>query len=225
MDPLVSRLRTAGLRVHAVPTVAIERIHFEPPDLATYDWVVVTSAAGAAALLGRTTPAAGPRWAAVGPRTATALAGRGVEVAVVPELSAGLHVVAAIRKIEDPSGRRVLLARADAAAGDLPDALRAAGALVEELSVYHTVEGPEASRQAVAAALADPALALTVLASGSAARGLLRLAERDPRPTPVVTIGPATTRVARALGFTVVGESARPDTEALATVTESSLRW
>src|SRR5204863_8031760 len=80
-DPLVARLRALGYRVHAAPTVATEPLAFAPPDLAAFDWVVVTSATGVDALLdaGPAPPGGGPaRWAAVGPRTAAALAGRGI---------------------------------------------------------------------------------------------------------------------------------------------------
>src|SRR5438874_1039543 len=94
-----------------------------------------------------------------------------------------------------PPSAVALLARADAAAADLPAALRAAGALVDEVAVYHTVVGPDSSRAGVAAALADPALAGAVFASGSAVRGLVRLGGEPARRLPAVTIGPSTTAV------------------------------
>ena len=53
-DPLVEELRRRGIEVRAVPTVALEPITFEAPDLAAYDWVVVTSATGARSLLAPT---------------------------------------------------------------------------------------------------------------------------------------------------------------------------
>src|SRR5207302_3899495 len=74
-DPLVEELRRRGIEVRAVPTVALEPIPFEAPDLAAYDWVVVTSTSGARSLLAGTGLRPGPRWAAVGPVTAQELAG------------------------------------------------------------------------------------------------------------------------------------------------------
>jgi uroporphyrinogen-III synthase len=109
----------------------------------------------------------------------------------------------------------VLVARASAASSDLPSALREAGALVEELVVYRTVEGPESSRRPLNEALADEGLRTVVFASGSAVRGLVKLAERDPRRLQAVTIGPATTAVATEHGFQVVAESERPSVEGL----------
>jgi len=220
-DRLIARLAELGVRVVAVPTVATEPLPFEPPDLAAYDWVVVTSAAGARHLLdrlplGRESGAAGSlRWAAVGPQTAAALSERGVTVSALPEVSRGARIAEAIAAEAPLAGLRVLLARADAAAADLPLRLRAGGALVDELDVYRTVEGPESSRAPLDLALADPELAAVVFASGSAVRGLRRLAARDVRWLPAVTIGPATSEVARQEGFRVAAEAERPSVEGM----------
>lgn len=214
-DPLAVRLRAAGRRVHAVPTVAVEPLVFEPPDWSRFDWVVVTSAAGAAALFERCTDPPAISWAAVGPGTAAALASRGVTAAAVPDEHRGVGIADAIGRVEPLLGRRVLLARADAAASDLPEALTEAGALVEEMAVYHTVIGPEGSRAGIATALADPELGAVVFASGSAVRGLLRLARQDPRHLPAITIGPSTSQVAQEQGFRVLAQASTPGVEGL----------
>jgi uroporphyrinogen-III synthase len=219
-DRLVEGLRARGIEVRAVPTVALESISFDPPDLAAYDWVVVTSAAGARSLLARTPVAPGPRWAAVGPATSGELARQGASADAVPERARGVEVAGAMARAQALAGRRVLLARASAASGDLPAALEGMGAMVEELAVYRTVEGPEWSRQPLNQALADVSLGTVVFASGSAVRGLLRLAERDPRRLMAVTIGPATTAVARENGFQVAAESERATVEGLMEVIE-----
>ncbi|HXM57101.1 MAG TPA: uroporphyrinogen-III synthase [Candidatus Dormibacteraeota bacterium] len=225
-DPLVGRLHDAGYAVHAVPTVATEALPFDPPDLARFDWVVVTSATGVSALLDSVAPvtAAPIRWAAVGPRTVAALAQRAVTAAAVPEQPHGVQIAAAVARVQPLGGLRVLLARADAAAPDLPAALREAGADVTDLAVYHTVVGPEPSRPGIAAALADPTLAAVLFASGSAVEGLLRLADPDPGPDAArrlqaITIGPATSAVARRHGFTVAAEAATRDVDGLVAAT------
>jgi uroporphyrinogen-III synthase len=215
-DPLVASLRDAGLRVAAVPTVAIDAIDFKPPDLAAYDWAVVTSAAGVRHLLDRVPPPPpGLRWAAVGPRTARALAERGLRASAVPEQSRGEAIAGAIAAAEPLANLRVLLARADAAAPELPRTLRGRGAAVDELDVYRTVEGPEASRESLRSALAEPGPIAVVFASGSAVRGLRRLAGAAGGALRAVTIGPATTEVARREGFRVVAEAARPGVDEL----------
>jgi uroporphyrinogen-III synthase len=214
-DPLVEELRRRGVEVRAVPTVALEPIPFDMPDLGAYDWVVVTSASGARSLLARAALQPGPRWAAVGPVTARELAELGVTADAVPERARGVEVAGAMARVQALAGRRVLLARASAASGDLPAVLKDAGGLVEELAVYRTVEGPESSRRPLNQALADEAVSTVVFASGSAVRGLFRLAERDPRRLLAVTIGPATTAVARENGFRVAAESERASVEGL----------
>jgi uroporphyrinogen-III synthase len=206
-DPLVGRLEQLGHRVHAVPTVALEPRELSL-DLTRYDWVVMTSAAAVPCLKGSL---AGPRWAAVGRPTAAALAERGVTVDAIPEQSNGAAIAAAISPV---SGARVLLARADAASSDLPELLGGAGAIVEEVIAYHTVEGPETSREPLLEALVDPGLESILLASGSAARGLVKLAGAVPG-VPVVTIGPKTSAVARELGLTVRAEAVEATAEGL----------
>ncbi len=206
-DPLAGDLAGHGYRVHAVPTVATEAMPVTAADLKGFDWIIVTSAAGVTALpfLPRSA-----RWAAVGTATAAALEARGISAELVPEPANGEGLAKAL---PDAAGRRVLLARADTAAADLPEILRARGAEVVELAVYRTVEGPERSREALAAALADPRLRAVVFASGSAARGFLRLGGGT--GIPAVTIGPRTSEAARAAGFAVVAEAREQTTAAL----------
>lgn len=235
-DPLVARLRALGQRVHAVPTVATEPLPFPPPDLGSFDWVVVTSAAGARGLLERVVPPSGPDgppppqgrrrgpcWAAVGPRTAAELAAHGVMATTVPDERVGAAIAGALAERGPLGGLRVLLARADAAAEDLPARLRAGGAVVEELEVYRTIVGPEAMRPALRAALADRELAAVVFASGSAVRGLLRLGGTEARRLPAICIGPVTSAVARAEGFRIVGEATAPGVDELADAVRSAI--
>jgi uroporphyrinogen III methyltransferase/synthase len=198
-----------------VPTVALEPLPFEPPRLASYDWVVVTSPTGVRCLLDRVAPESGVRWGAVGPTTAAELARRGVKADAVPARARGTELAAAMEGVQAVSGRRVLVARATAGGPELTEQLRARGAEVDELDVYRTVEGPESSRRALNEALADPRLRTVVFASGSAVRGLLRLADEDPRRLLAITVGPATTEVAAEHGFEVAAEADRPTVEGL----------
>jgi len=207
-EALCAVLRARGATPLAVPTIAIRPADPAPLDAALgreFDWIVVTSANGARAVLdrlqatGAEVPAA-TRWAAVGPRTAAALQGGGVAPALVPREGTGAAIAAAMPEVE---GRRVLLARGRAAGRDLPTAMRARGALVEDVVAYGTVEGPEASRAALAAALAA-GLDAVVFTSGSTVRGLARLAGDPARLLEgaiVVAIGPSTAAVAREAGL------------------------
>jgi uroporphyrinogen-III synthase len=207
-DPLAVVLAERGYRVHAIPTVGTEAVEIEAESLAGFDWIVVTSATGVAAL--PSLPATS-RWAAVGEATAAALEARGVHADVVPPISNAAAIAAAI---PEPAGQRMLLARADAAAEDLPRLLRERGAEVVELTVYRTVEAPAGSEVALAQALTDGDLAAIVFASGSAVRGFLGLGGTP--ALPAITIGPRTTAVAREVGFTIAGEAATQTTLGLA---------
>ena len=207
-DPLIGALEAAGYRVHAVPTVATQSLEFDRPDLARYDWIVVTSAAGANAL---SEFPSRPKWAAVGQATARALRARGVEPALVPDEANGLALANAL---PDVQAKHVLLVRASAAAADLPERLRERGAAVDELAVYLTVEGPPSETEPLRAALADRDLAAIVFASGSAVRGFIALGGTT--SWPAITIGPRTSAVARKLGFRVAAEAVGQSAEALA---------
>lgn len=240
-DPLVAALKTAGHRVHAVPTVELRPVEPGGPldiaasRLAGHDWVVVTSPTGASATVEavRRTGAARlesepPRWVAVGPATAAVLEAHGIRVSVVPATSRGSAITAALLATGSLDGRRVLLPRSDQADGALPQTLRDTGATVEEVVAYRTMEGPGANASALQEALADDALQAIVLCSGSAVRGLLALSTPPDAPqamglhprvpaTPLVSIGPATSEVIRDAGLSVAAEAPRPSVGVLVT--------
>ncbi len=207
-DPLVAELEARGYRVSAVPTVITRPLHVPWPDLGQFDWIVLTSAAGVAAL-----PAlpSGPRWSAVGEATARALRLRGVDVDLVPEEANGAALAEAL---PDPAGKHVLVVRASLADPDLPNGLRRRGARVQEITAYETVEGPAESADELRQALQSPDLTAVVFASGSAVRGFTKLGGTT--DLPAVTIGPRTTAVARSAGFRVVAEAAGPSVQQLA---------
>ncbi|HET7420804.1 MAG TPA: porphobilinogen synthase [Candidatus Dormibacteraeota bacterium] len=214
-DPLVAELEGRGYRVRAIPTVSTRTLDVQWPDLASFDWVVLTSAAGAEAL-----PEApdGPSWAAVGEATAAALRSRGAHVDFVPSEANG---AALAEELPDPSGKRVLLVRASQGDPDLPEGLRRRGALVEEVTAYETVEGPGESSDDLRRALEEPDLAAVVFASGSAVRGFSRLA--GPARLPAITIGPRTSAAAREAGFHVIAEAAGASVKELASAVEQAI--
>ena len=214
-DPLVEELESRGFRVIAVPTVSTRQTTVEWPDLSGFDWIVVTSAAGVAAL---PVVARGPRFAAVGEATARALHGRGIEADVVPAEANGLALASAI---PDVSGKRVVLVRASRADPDLPHALRERGAIVEEITAYETIEGPAESAPLLQQALHENELAAVVFASGSAVRGFLKLGGAT--NLPAITIGPRTSAAARDAGFTVAAEAAAQDARAMAAAVERTI--
>lgn len=224
---LVSLLAKRGIDAISVPTVEIAptaaggALDDAIRSLHGAAWLVVTSANGAAVLLerlaalGRSLPA-GVRVAAVGAATAAALEAGGVQV---DHVLSRFRTVAIAEGLGDVAGKRVVLARADAATRDLRSALLERGALVEEVVAYHTIEGPAESRDRIRVALAQPLDGLT-FTSGSTVRGLHALlsAPEALRATalPAYCIGPVTARVARQAGFVVPVVAARHTAASLA---------
>jgi len=243
-DPLVMLLEARGYRVASVPTVETRSAAPGGPldhaiaDAEGWDWIVVTSATGARAVgdaltrsgignRGRNGGSRMTHWAAVGPATAAALQAQDIPVDLVPHEPTGMGIARDLIASHVADRARVLLARADAASADLPAALRSAGIDVHDVVAYRTVEAPPESTPALAAALADGALAAIVVASGSAVRGLLRLAMdagliRRVHVTPLISIGPSTSAVARDLGIATVVQASAPTAEALVAAVEEA---
>lgn len=230
---LEAALREQGLEPITVPAIAVE---LDPPGgvldsvarvIQSFDWVVVTSPNGARAVLaaaGRvSTSLAGPRWAAVGAGTAAVLEREDVHVDFLPS-RAEARVLAdelPVRRADE-----VLLLRGDLAGGDLPARLEERGAVVEDVVAYRTIEGPASSRPNLRDAWATGRPDAVVLASGSAARGLMALADAeglDVCSIPAICIGPETHREAARLGFDVVATSPDPDPSTLAATTAAAL--
>lgn len=187
---LVERLRALGADVVECPLLEIEPCSDEPVDGAGYDWVVVTSANGAAELARRGRNLG--RIAAVGPGTASALREHGLEPAFVPRTSSQEGLV---RELPRPAGR-VLLAAAAGARRLLVDELGA-----DFVPLYRT----RRLRPKL------PSADAVVLASGSAAAAYAEAGGT----AAAVTIGPETSRAARAAGLTVAREAATHDLEGL----------
>lgn len=226
-DDLAGLLRARGLVPVTVPTVAIDAASTAgnlDAMLRTLDgaaWLVLTSANGARALAerlsttGRRLPDA-LQVAAVGPATADALRAAGIEVSHVPRR----HLTLAIAEgLGDVRGRRVVLARADAATPELHAALEERGAIVEEVVAYRTVEGPPRSRDPLHVSLHDD-LDGVAFTSGSTVRGLMRLASPVDRGRarciPAFCIGPVTAATARTFGFDIAAVAAQHTAAGLA---------
>jgi uroporphyrinogen-III synthase len=187
--PLVGRLEQLGAEVVECPLIEIERTSDEPVDAGGYQWLVVTSPNGAdeIARRGRNLP----QVAAVGPGTAEALRAHGIEPAFVPADSSQDGLVREFR----PSGR-VLFAAAEGARRAAIDALHA-----DFVPLYRTrLLAPD-----------PPEGDAVVLASGSAARAYAAVGGS----APAVTIGPETTRAARAVGLVVAAEAGSHDLDGL----------
>ena len=197
-EPLLNALRAQGFEPIACPVIATEPIDDGPIDVTGYEWVIVTSANGAAELGARRTGVL-PRVAAVGELTAAALEAQGIAVEFVPTLASQEGLLAELPR---PTGK-ALFVGAEGARRLLADELPA-----DFRAVYRTVE----------LAPAPPDGDLVLLASPSAAAAWAKLGST----LSAITIGPQTTAAALDAGLTVVAEA---DTQNVAGLVDSTAAW
>lgn len=219
-----------------IPTIAIE-----PPADASpfddalrrveeYDWIVLTSANGARALL-EFARALGidlrnllrARWAAVGPATKHVLAEAGLAVSAVPGEHRSAHIPDALGEV---SGSRILLPRSDLAADVLPATLRERGAVVDAVVAYHTVM---LTLNAQRKSLLEEGVDAMTFTSPSALRSLVEaLGEAGAEIFDlaiIATIGPVTSRAAKALGVRVDVEASESTSSGIVAALESFDGW
>lgn len=185
---LLERLQAEGHEALHVPLVATEPVGDAAVEVAGYDWVVLTSVVGARELRRRMHGV--PRAvAAIGRATAEAFGGADI----VASTSTQEGLLAAM----PPAPGRVLFAGAEGARRLLPDTLGADVVVLYRTVALVPTDWPECD--------------LVVLASPSAARAYAALGDT----TPAVSIGPETTRAARAAGVSVAAEAPTSDLEGL----------
>jgi len=188
----------------ALPLDKGEALNTSLANLQQYDWLVVTSANGAAQVAGALSQmSVRPKLAAVGKATADAL---GVQVDFVPTIARGDELVA-----QFPQGSgRVLLAQAQDVDGAVADGLRARGYVVDAVAAYST--------EAVTPSNDDMELALradaVVFYSGSAVRSWCA-AFGAISPKAVITIGKPTEAVANASALRNVTVASQSTTDAV----------
>ena len=207
-------LRARGAEPLEVPTIEIRPVAstaaldqaIERLAAGRFDWVVLTSVNGVAAVrarsgaLGHGPAALGrTRVAAVGPATEAALRGWGVTPDLVPEVATTEALGQAF-----PSGPgRVLLARADLANPELAATLRGKGWETAEVVAYHTVPvgtlDPSARRR-----LDGGEVDWVAFTASSTVQGFVRGYGGPPPPAVrVAAIGPVTAGTARSAGIRV----------------------
>jgi uroporphyrinogen-III synthase len=167
---LSAELRKLGADVLEIPFIEIRKPRsFRPLDtalrnLASYDWLILTSVNGVDAMWERMLHkrwtrkyregvSAGLRVAAIGPATKKAIERRGGKVDVVPKEYVAESVVRCLKS--RVKAKRVLLVRAKIARDVIPRELRRVGAHVDVVEAYETVV-PESSSRRLRAALQDP---------------------------------------------------------------------
>jgi uroporphyrinogen III methyltransferase/synthase len=231
---LVARLAAWGAESIEAPAIRIvPPADARPLDAAcasagSFAWIVFTSANAVDAFMERLGAAgrgaaalAGVRVCAIGPATGARIRGHGLRVDLAPAEHRAEGVSAALAAECDLRGVRVLLPRADIARPTLPEALRAAGAAVSEVTAYRTVAVPDwpgpAARDLLLRGRIDAVTFTSASSVQSAVQSLgPKRAVEVLRPTVVAAIGPVTARAARRLGVETTVMPSTYTTEALA---------
>jgi len=212
------QLQERGAEVLEVPTIKLE-----PPtrrqdlvdallELNAYDWLVFTSPNGVTTFFDYffrrfhdMRDLGGARLAAVGPATANKLKELHLQVDLMPDEALSSKIAEAFAEFESIENLRICLLRAEAANRELPEALEALGAIVDDIACYQTVPETQDGTGAAASLLAKGAdwVAFT---SGSTVEhfharfNLPELLEKFPQ-LKTATIGPETSKALLALGL------------------------
>lgn len=229
---LTARLSELGAEVLEIPCIK-RAVPSQPQhlldamlELNSYDWLVFTSTNGVTAFFEFFFRAfkdlrdiGGVRIAAVGPGTAAKLRELHLQVDLMPEEAIGEKVAKEFEKFETIENLKICLLRAEVANPDLPAALEALGAIVDDIPVYRTVAETDDITDAGAKLLAAGADWIT-FTSGSTVEhfhsrfNLPALLKKFPQ-TKLASIGPETTKAIVALGLVPTLEAKQHTMEGL----------
>jgi uroporphyrinogen III methyltransferase/synthase len=215
---LSRQLKERGAEVLEIPTIKIQ-----PPtghqdlvdallELNSYDWLVFTSPNGVSTFFEYffrrfhdMRDLGGARLAAVGPATANKLKELHLQVDLMPDEALASKIAKAFAKFETIENLKICLLRAEVANRELPEALEALGAIVDDVACYQTVPETEDTTGAAASLLANGAdwVAFTSASTVEhfhARFDLPALLKKFPQ-LKTATIGPETSKALAALGL------------------------
>lgn len=235
---LSAKLESLGARVVELPAIRID----DPADgyeavdaairlIASYDWIVFTSANGVDRFFARLFDAgkdardlAKAHFAAIGRATAARLKAYGILADVVPREYRAEGVVDALKSELTP-GERVLIPRAQEAREILPESLRAHGAIVDVVPVYETAAADD-DPAGVKRLLAEGRIDFATFASASTVRNLVRALGGAAllQTARTVAIGPVTAAACEAHGIRVAAMPDEYTIDALAAAVERLAR-
>jgi uroporphyrinogen III methyltransferase/synthase len=211
-DALARPLEELGAEVLVQPAITItEPEDWGPVDgalaqLAQYDWVAFSSANGVRYFLERLCGEArdirslgGTRLAAMGPGTAAELVRWRLKADLAPPDEFRAESLADALAPE-AAGKRFLLARASRGREVLADRLRAAGAGVDQVVVYRSIDVDRPDPQ-IASWLAAGEIDWVTVTSSAIARSLVKLLGDALRHARLASISPVTSATLRELGY------------------------
>jgi len=211
------KLSELGAQVLEAPTIELlepaswTEIDQAIANIGEYDWLVLTSVNGVATLEKRMEAIgadarllSGAKIAAIGKATANELRQRlGIVADLVPASFVAEALAEELIQLNQTSGKRFLLLRADIARPALPQLLSQAGAVVSELTAYRTVAADHIDESATAALQQNTVDWITFTSSSTAQNMVKLLADKRDLLTGVklASIGPITSDTLRQLGL------------------------
>ena len=221
-DGLCRFLRSAGAEVIEAPTIEVGPIedYGEVDDalrhLDRYQWLVLTSANGVDAMFARIKAVgldarclAQVKIAAIGSATARRLIEQGIQPDLVPPEAVGESMAQALIE-QGVKDKRILLLVADIARTQLAEALQAAGAQCDNLTIYRT-KCPAGLPADFIEGLDRGQIDWITLTSPSSFVNLLSLLSPQRcerlRAVELASIGPVTTRAILKAGYCVAAEA------------------
>lgn len=236
----VTALESLGARVLLCPTIAItEPESYDSLDEALnhlygYDWLIFTSTNAVEYFLRRletnehdVSELDNLRVCAIGEATAETLYDRHVHVDLVPEEAKAEGVFRALENFvggrEHLAGLNILIPRAAVARDYLPIALESAGARVDVVTAYRTVQPSGVDRGRVSAVLAGGGADCIAFTSGSTVRNLAAIFDTTDlsdllRGVAIAVIGDVTAETAASFGLRV---DIKPQETTIAALTRS----
>jgi len=179
-------------------------------ELASYDWLIFTSANGVRYFMERLDVSTvdlrqlRARICAIGPATRSAVEALHLKVDLMGKEYVAEGLIAAFAP-RDLAGKRVLLPSAAVARDIVPNELARRGARVDVVEAYRTVIPDEAADR-VREILAHPPYCVT-FTSSSTVQNFVSAAGSLPPATKAVSIGPITSGTARDLGIPIAAEA------------------
>jgi uroporphyrinogen III methyltransferase/synthase len=211
------------LQQNGAEVLEIPMIKLEPPtrreelidallELNSYDWLVFTSPNGVAKFFEYffrqfhdMRDLGGARIAAVGPATANKLKELHLQVDLMPEEAMAANIAEEFAAFESIENLKICLLRAEVANRELPAALEALGAIVDDVACYKTVAETEDRTGAAARLMESGADWITFSSSSTVAHfharfDLVSLLKKFPA-TKLASIGPETSKALAELGL------------------------
>jgi uroporphyrinogen III methyltransferase/synthase len=179
--------------------------------LGEFEWLVFSSANGVRYFFQRLLQSGRDlraltnlKLAAIGPGTTDALAEFHLRADLQPTTFRAESLADSL--VQHGPRQRFLLARASRGREVLADHLRQAGALVEQIVVYHSLDVTSPDPQ-VAHSLSAGQIDWVTVTSSAIANSLVRMFGDSLRKTKLVTISPVTSNTLRSLGFDPLAEA------------------